>query len=446
MRQAGPGALRRLALAEAAAISWQAGGRVAAERLALHDLDRADMGRDDAGALGAAHWALRRLAVRPGGGPGPEHGLDAFLAREGVAADPAVPGWKDGLAALGAALPLVRAAWGFSAWRTTGLSAGVLEPAVIAARLGGAEGRGPGFLPLAQVAAPYFAGGDAAARLAAWARAAEAGALRALMTIDALAAWQARATAATARLTGRTPRLLIAALLASPAVSAGMAARATTGTSTAGARRNLGRLEAAGLVREITGQGRFRPAPGQRPPRHGAAVPRSGSRRKPRGEWLALKPGAHEGYVSWERAEAIRAMVSDNVPASRHHGAPKHGDALLAGLVRCRRCGRKLTVRYTGAKHDIPRYSCWRGLLDNGEPRCIAFGGLRVDDAIEELLLRVVEPGALAAASEAEVQAANRRDQVRDQFRSDPISHSDRIRSPIPGHPITRMMPWHRCC
>ena len=182
VRQAGPGALRRLALAEAAAISWQAGDRVAAERLALYDLDRADMGRDDAGALGAAHWALRRLAMHPGGGPGPEHGLDAFLARDGVAADPAVPGWEDGLAALGAALPLVRAAWGFAAWRAAGLSAGVLEPAVIAARLGGAEGRGLGFLPLAQVAAPYFAGGDAAARLAAWARAAEAGALRALMT------------------------------------------------------------------------------------------------------------------------------------------------------------------------------------------------------------------------------------------------------------------------
>ena len=57
-------------------------------------------------------------------------------------------------------------------------------------------------------------------------------------------------------------------------------------------------------------------------------------RRKPRAEWLTLKPGAHEGYVEWERAEAIRRMVSDNVPASRHHGAPKHGDALLAGLLR----------------------------------------------------------------------------------------------------------------
>ncbi|HYM52335.1 MAG TPA: recombinase family protein, partial [Candidatus Dormibacteraeota bacterium] len=144
-----------------------------------------------------------------------------------------------------------------------------------------------------------------------------------------------------------------------------------------------------------------------------------GMRRKSREEWLSLKPGAHEGYVDWERAEAIRTMVSSNVPTSRHHGAPKHGDALLAGLVRCRRCGRKLTLRYTGAKHDIPRYACHRGLLDNGEPRCIAFGGLRVDDAIEAALLAVVQPGAVAAAAEAETQASARRDQARDAMLRD---------------------------
>ena len=54
---------------------------------------------------------------------------------------------------------------------------------------------------------------------------------------------------------------------------------------------------------------------------------------------LALIPGAHEGYVSWEQAEAIRRMVSDNVPTGQHHGAPEQGDALLAGLLLCRRCG-----------------------------------------------------------------------------------------------------------
>jgi len=138
------------------------------------------------------------------------------------------------------------------------------------------------------------------------------------------------------------------------------------------------------------------------------------ARRKARSEWLALIPNAHEGYVSWERFEAIRTMVSNNVPTGRHHGAPKHGDALLAGLIRCKRCGRKLTLRYTGAKHGIPRYSCSRAWMDNGGPHCIAFGGLRVDDAIEEALLGVVGPGTIAAAAGAAKEAGERRDQVRD--------------------------------
>jgi DNA invertase Pin-like site-specific DNA recombinase len=142
-------------------------------------------------------------------------------------------------------------------------------------------------------------------------------------------------------------------------------------------------------------------------------------RRKARADWLALLPNAHEGYVSWERAETIRKMVSSNVPTSCHHGAPKHGEALLSGLIRCRRCGRKLTLRYTGARHHIPRYSCSRGWLDNGEPRCIAFGGLRVDDAIEDALLAVVGPGAITAAVEAEKEAGQRRDQVREALMRD---------------------------
>src|SRR2546422_2236759 len=137
-------------------------------------------------------------------------------------------------------------------------------------------------------------------------------------------------------------------------------------------------------------------------------------RRKARSDWLALMPNAHEGYVSWEKAETIRKMVSSNVPTSRHHGAPKHGDALLAGLLRCRRCGRKLTLRYSGAKHHIPRYSCSRGWMENGEARCLAFCGLRGDDAIEEALLTVVGPGAIAAAIAAEKEANQRRDPRRD--------------------------------
>jgi DNA invertase Pin-like site-specific DNA recombinase len=136
------------------------------------------------------------------------------------------------------------------------------------------------------------------------------------------------------------------------------------------------------------------------------------ARRKPREEWLVLQPGAHQGYLDWDRAEAIRKMVSENVPTPSTSGAPKHGSALLSGLLRCCRCGRKFTVQYTGAKGQIPRYACVRGRLDYGEPSCIAFGGQRVDDAVEVALLAVLRPAAVQAARAAEAQATIQRDEA----------------------------------
>ena len=146
---------------------------------------------------------------------------------------------------------------------------------------------------------------------------------------------------------------------------------------------------------------------------------RQSTRRKPRENWLALIPGSHEGYVSWEQFEAIRATISDNLYGHGRRGAAKRGASLLAGLLRCRRCGRKLTVRYTGRDHDVLRYACWRGWLDHGEPRCIAFGGLPVDDAIGAEVLRVVEPAALEAAVLASQDEACRRDEVLEALQRD---------------------------
>src|SRR6266850_2001376 len=68
---------------------------------------------------------------------------------------------------------------------------------------------------------------------------------------------------------------------------------------------------------------------------------------------------------------------------------------------------------------ENPGYSCSRAWMDNGGPHCIGFGGLRVDDAIEEALLGVVGPGAIAAAIAAANGARERRDQVRDALSRD---------------------------
>src|SRR4051794_37767995 len=127
-------------------------------------------------------------------------------------------------------------------------------------------------------------------------------------------------------------------------------------------------------------------------------APRRSSRRKNREQWWALIPEAHEGYISLEQHEQIQQMMSENCYGREQVGAAKVGSALLAGILRCRRCGRKLMVRYTGNRHDVLRYACYRAWLDNGEPPCIGFGGLPVDQAIATEIVRAVQPAAIEAA------------------------------------------------
>ena len=150
--------------------------------------------------------------------------------------------------------------------------------------------------------------------------------------------------------------------------------------------------------------------------RYDGGKPRHLCRRKPREQWLALIPGAHEGYVSWEEFERIAGTIRENTLGA---GAAKNGPALLTGLLRCSRCGRKLTVRYTGSGHDVLRYSCFRGWLDNGEPRCIAFGGISVDEAISREVLRVVQPAAIEASVLASQELGRQQDDILDALHRD---------------------------
>ncbi len=143
-----------------------------------------------------------------------------------------------------------------------------------------------------------------------------------------------------------------------------------------------------------------------------AGQPRSRCRRKPKAEWLALIPDAHEGYLDWERFARIQQMISENYRGPGGRGAAKQGLGLVTGLLRCRRCGRKLTVHYTGRDADVLRYSCQRGWLDNAEAKCIAFGGIAVDNAISQALLEVVQPAAVEAAVRASQEVARQRDEV----------------------------------
>ncbi|MGH3529805.1 MAG: recombinase family protein, partial [Pseudonocardiaceae bacterium] len=123
---------------------------------------------------------------------------------------------------------------------------------------------------------------------------------------------------------------------------------------------------------------------------------------RPRGEWLVLLPEHHEGYISWAAYERQQQLIADNaqMKGMMVRGAVRRGPSLLAGLLRCGQCGRRLHVSYSGTRGQVPRYHCKGAHLNHGTAWCISFGGLRVDQAIERELLAVLGPGAIDAALE----------------------------------------------
>src|SRR6202008_1702122 len=111
----------------------------------------------------------------------------------------------------------------------------------------------------------------------------------------------------------------------------------------------------------------------------------------------------HDGYIDWAEFERNQRQLAAN--AYRRIGGVKSGRggrALLPGLLRCGRCGRRLSVVYAGRGQPRPVYPWDRPNLMLGLQRCLIFGGPRIDAAIAEEILSAVEPMAVEAAYEAE--------------------------------------------
>ena len=264
LRRGPEGWRHRLALMEAADLSWFVGDRIGPDRLALWKSMRLSGVQDDTAALARVGWAVRRLT----GGPGPEVDLSAFLDRRdpenlGVEAEPFADragGWLDLMAQAADLHPITRACMGFHLWSLAGLGqhGDRMEAVVTAARIGASEGKGALFAPLAMGGAGGLrSGGPPADRLSRWLDGMETACLTAMRHLDDIEAWSARAEAEMSPLSGRTPPALCAVLTEWPLVSAPMA-EALIGASRATVQRNLAWMEARGLIHEMTGQGRYR--------------------------------------------------------------------------------------------------------------------------------------------------------------------------------------------
>jgi hypothetical protein len=119
------------------------------------------------------------------------------------------------------------------------------------------------------------------------------------------------------------------------------------------------------------------------------------------GTWEVFIKDHHEGYIGWAEYERNQAVLAGNAYGKAGDTkSGRGGRALLAGLICCARCGRRLHVVYTG-RYPRPVYRCDTPNLLLGQKRCFSFGGKQIDDAVAGEMLRAVAPMAIEAAREA---------------------------------------------
>jgi hypothetical protein len=171
-------------------------------------------------------------------------------------------------------------------------------------------------------------------------------------------------------------------------------------------------------------------------------------------QWTALMRDHHPGYISWEQFERNQRRLEENahMKGTIARKAAPGGRGLLAGLLRCARCGRMLHVVYDRAGYA--RYQCREGNRTQAAPRCIGFGTRRPDETVSAAILTVVQGQALQAAIEAGDLAEQ---QDVDQHRALALElhaqqhvnpwHFELIRGPVDVHQqsAVRKRPLDRC-
>jgi DNA invertase Pin-like site-specific DNA recombinase len=120
-------------------------------------------------------------------------------------------------------------------------------------------------------------------------------------------------------------------------------------------------------------------------------------------KWQVLIHNHHEGYISWKQYENNMETVRNNqykAETNEAIGAIRKGKALLVGILRCQRCGRKMHVRYWGKGGTHPTYQCSGDYYHAGS-YCQSFSAIKCDRIFEEELFKAIEPAALQAGIEA---------------------------------------------
>jgi DNA invertase Pin-like site-specific DNA recombinase len=133
-------------------------------------------------------------------------------------------------------------------------------------------------------------------------------------------------------------------------------------------------------------------------------------------EWHVMLPDRMPAYITIERYEANLARLEANRQVAASPGAPRGGSALLAGLLRCGRCGgHRMTVSYHSPASRFPSHNYHCGYLRSNYGTghmCQHIAGPALDAYVTGQVLAAVAPAALEVSLQAAAQAQAEREEL----------------------------------
>lgn len=112
-------------------------------------------------------------------------------------------------------------------------------------------------------------------------------------------------------------------------------------------------------------------------------------------DWKVFLPGHHPAYITWEEFEENQNRLGSNRTNTERCGPARDGAALLAGILVCGKCGRRMSVRYTGTGGIRPLYECVGRWEHGNKATCSSVPAETLDHAVSEKILSIMKPSEL---------------------------------------------------
>lgn len=137
---------------------------------------------------------------------------------------------------------------------------------------------------------------------------------------------------------------------------------------------------------------------------------KTGRKHLPPDQWKVLLRDLHPAYITWEQFERNQRRLHENDSVGDRRGPVRGGTALLAGIIFCAHCGRRLSPNYSNSRgiyHCVRHYT-----LAHAKPCANTIRCAILDDFVSAKLLEALGPAGVELSMQVIEDEQTRREQL----------------------------------